>query len=227
MSIYTTARPEPEYRKRLGYQSMLLAGICCLVSVLIIFGNLSTKEAITEALKMDQLTTLAQVIPADIHDNDLLQDQITLSIIDATGTAPDTQFFVASQNQQPVAVAFAITGNGYSGDINLIMGVTMEGEVLGVRVVSHAETPGLGDKIEIAKDSWITAFDGLSLANTDAHRWAVKKDGGQFDQFTGATITPRAVVNAVYGGLNTLKDNRAAIVQAATDDGHTALSDGE
>jgi len=102
----------------------------------------------------------------------------------------------------PAAALFAVTArDGYSGPIRILVGIREDGTVTGVRILEHRETPGLGDKIEIARDDWITAFNGLSLANTATDQWAVKKDGGQFDQFTGATITPRAVVNAVHDGL--------------------------
>jgi electron transport complex protein RnfG len=90
-----------------------------------------------------------------------------------------------------------VTPSGYSGDINLLTAVFANGEIAGVRVTKHEETPGLGDKVEVKKSDWITLFKGQNVLSEDDSRWAVKKDGGQFDQFTGATITPRAVVGSV------------------------------
>ena len=110
---------------------------------------------------------------------------------------------------QPVALAMEpVAPDGYGGAIKLLVAIAYDGSVLGVRVVNHQETPGLGDAIEIAKSKWVTEFNGRSLSNLDAKAWHVKKDGGTFDQFTGATITPRAVVKAVYHCLEYFKTNR-------------------
>ena len=98
-------------------------------------------------------------------------------------------------------VAYEVFGTGYAGQMKLMLGVDAEGRALGVRVLAHKETPGLGDKIEVKKGDWILQFDGLSLGNPPVEKWKVKKDGGQFDQFTGATITPRGVVSAIREGL--------------------------
>ena len=102
----------------------------------------------------------------------------------------------------PKGAVFKMASRGYAGDVVCLMGVDVQGKILGVRVIKHQETPGLGDKIEVAKGNWILAFDGKSLQNPDLAHWGVKKDGGIFDQFAGATITPRAVVKAVKGGLD-------------------------
>ena len=185
---------------------MLLAGLCCLVSVLIMVGNISTAPAIKKALERDQLDTLDQIIPAHLYNNNLLEDQQPWSPAHSQEQKTSKTLYIAQWDESPTAMAFPIVGQGYSGNIRMLLGVDVEGKILGVRVISHAETPGLGDKIEIAKDDWVTDFNGLSLANTPTANWAVKKDGGQFDQFTGATITPRAIVNAVHQGLIDLQD---------------------
>jgi electron transport complex protein RnfG len=101
----------------------------------------------------------------------------------------------------------ATTAKGYSGDIEFAMAVRPDGKIMGVRVIRHRETPGLGDLIETARSSWIRAFEGKSLENPQEALWHVKKDGGMFDQFTGATITPRAVVKGVYDSLKILRTN--------------------
>lgn len=206
MSLHTATTEQPSYRKRLGYQAMLLGGICYMVAILIIFGDISTREAITEALKQDRLDMLDQVLPPSLYDNNVLEDVVSVAMREQ----PDEKIEVNVGTLKGVNSGFAypIVGSGYSGDIQMILGIDKQGEILGVRVISHAETPGLGDKIEITKDSWITEFDGLSLANTPTKDWAVKKDGGAFDQFSGATITPRAVVKAVHKGLQLYDQQR-------------------
>ena len=110
-------------------------------------------------------------------------------------------------------MAYEVFGYGYGGEIAVILGVEASGQLLGVRVLSHAETPGLGDKIEEKKSNWILAFTGLSLANPPPAHWAVKKDGGKFDQFSGATISPRAVVRAVKTGLKFFEANKAKLLE--------------
>ena len=188
---------EPTYRKRIGYQAGLLGGFATLAAALLILGNNSTYEAIAERQAEDLLESLSQVIPDNLHDNNLLNNAILIE--DAAGQ-PLT-VYRAMKAQQLTGLAYTATGQGYAGDIKLLIGIHPDGSLIGVRVLAHAETPGLGDKIEIEKDRWITAFDGRSLRNTPAGAWQVKKDGGEFDQFSGATITPRAVVRAVHEAL--------------------------
>lgn len=185
------------YRSRPGYHAILLAGIAMLAGAVLAIGDLVTGEVIAERHAEDTRTLLRQVIPDAIHENDLLQNVRTL----ADDRGAPVHVYLATKADRPVAVAFQVTGQGYAGAIQIMLGVDAEGRILGVRVVSHAETPGLGDKIELGKSDWILGFDGLSLTNTPEEQWQVKKDGGRFDQFTGATITPRAVVKAVHDGL--------------------------
>jgi electron transport complex protein RnfG len=140
----------------------------------------------------------------------------------------DITVYRATKDGKIVGVAYEIYGTGYAGEIKLMMGVAADGKVLGVRVLAHKETPGLGDKIDVKKTDWITRFTGLSLGNPPIEKWKVKKDGGQFDQFAGATITPRGVVKAIREGLQffdahkteMLADNAAA-APAAGDKPHT------
>jgi electron transport complex protein RnfG len=101
-----------------------------------------------------------------------------------------------------VAVILPVTApDGYSGTIELIVGVNRDGTVAGVRALQHRETPGLGDKVDVKKSDWVLDFNGHSLGQPPEEQWTVKKDGGVFDTFTGATITPRAVTAAVKRGL--------------------------
>lgn len=187
---------EPSYRKRVGYQAALLGGFATLAAALLVIGNITTREAIAQRQAEDIQSSLKQVIPDDIHDNNLLEDTV---IIDEKWQS--ILFYRATLGGKLTAAAFSVYGKGYSGDINLMMGVDTSGNILSVRILSHTETPGLGDKIEEKKSDWIYSFDGHSLSNTPDADWAVKKDGGKFDQFSGATITPRAVIKAVKKGL--------------------------
>ena len=207
------------YRERLGYQAGLLAGMCSTVAAIILIGNIVTKDRIHEMERLDQLSLLEQVIPNHTYDNALLDDKVQIelagSVRDLGITADQLTVYIAKKGVTIQGYAFNIKAKGYGGNIDLLMGVDSKGHILGVRTVSHKETPGLGDKIDIQKDDWITGFNGYSLANTGHYLWNVKKDGGQFDQFTGATITPRAVVKAVYQGLTLLEDQQPAILKEA------------
>jgi electron transport complex protein RnfG len=209
MSLFSTPTKQPLYFDRIGYQAALLSGVCSLVAVLILGGNKATEEKIAIALQQDQLNMLEQVLPSTLYNNNLLED--TFRIPELLSKFGSETLYVAKRDKRVVGYAFIVTQDGYSGEIKLILGLDQSGNILGVRVISHSETPGLGDKIEISKDDWITDFDKLSLANTQRDNWAVKKDGGQFDQFTGATITPRAVVSAVLSGLDFFSNYSAGL----------------
>jgi len=154
-------------------------------------------------------------VPEAIYDNDLLADRTEIDD-PAFFRHPDpVTVYRARMDGAPVAVLMIVTApNGYNGDIRMIVGVDAGGTVLGVRVVAHRETPGLGDPIETGKSDWILGFTGKSLHNPEDAGWAVKRDGGEFDQFTGATITPRAVVAAVHDALLYFAANRQSLFSA-------------
>lgn len=142
------------------------------------------------------------VIPKSLYDNDLLHDTLTLSDRQQLGSDKPVTVYRARKAGKPVGVVFqTVAPDGYSGNIFILVGILADGRLAGVRIVSHKETPGLGDPIEIEKSPWILSFDRKSLHNPTPAQWAVRKDGGVFDQFTGATITPRAVVGAVKKAL--------------------------
>ena len=198
----------PSYRNRVSYQAMLLGGFSMLASALLIIGNMTTVDVIAERNREDLIASLSQVIPESLYDNSLISSAIALQDNDKTVTV-----YRGAQGFQISALAWVITGSGYAGDIKLILGLDETGEILGVRTLSHAETPGLGDKIEVAKDDWILAFNGLSLINTPRERWKVDKDGGDFDAFSGATVTPRAVVAAIVSGLDFYYKHKNALLE--------------
>lgn len=163
-----------------------------------------TRDKIDYAERMAAQRALLEIVPPERHNNDLLLDTqpVPEAFWSVLGLDKGGNIHIARYNGQPIAAIIpTVTPDGYSGDIAMIIGVNSEGTIAGVRVVQHKETPGLGDKIDLKKNNWILSFDGKSLSNTATSEWAVKKDGGQFDQFTGATITPRAVINQVVATL--------------------------
>lgn len=177
-------------------------GICAFVcfSLLgIIYFLASEKIATAEREALEQ--RLQEVLADTPYDNLLLND--TLERIDPLlGNAEPKTLWRARLGNKPVAVILSTTApHGYNGAIDLLVGITMSGTITGVRVISHQETPGLGDAIELRRSEWIKGFDEQSLDLVPTERWSVQRDGGAFDQFTGATITPRAVVHAVHDAL--------------------------
>lgn len=196
--------PAPPLRGRVVYQAGLLGTVTLLATLILVVADQVTRGPIAERRAEDLAASLAQVIPASIHDNDLMADRLEIT---SDSGSPVTVYRAVRQGQV-TGVAFQVMGLGYSGEIELILGLDQAGRILGVRVLSHKETPGLGDRIEVAKDDWILGFDGLSLGDPPPERWAVKKDGGDFDQFSGATITPRGVVRAIKGGLELFAAHR-------------------
>lgn len=158
--------------------------------------NQLTKSTIDEQATLVQKALFDQVVPRDSYNNNL-SNSCYLVDAPALGKGTHRVYIARKDDRQVAAVLEATAPDGYSGAIRLLVGVDFNGTVLGTRVTEHHETPGLGDKIELRLSDWITHFSGKTLRNENDPHWAVKKDGGDFDQFTGATITPRAVVNAV------------------------------
>jgi len=195
----------------IGQHAFLLGAFAFFAALVLASGNLYTRQAIRDRQREDLIRSLSMVIPDRLHDNDLLEDIVTVR--DRNGRS--FRVYLARRGSEVTAVAFERVEHGY-GRIHLVMGVAANGEVLGVRVLDHEETPGLGDKIEIAKSDWIRSFDGKSLDNLSEKQWHVKKDGGVFDQFSGATITPRAVVRAVHDGLLLFRRNRDFLLNGAS-----------
>ena len=200
-------------RPKLEFQTGILAGFALLASILLGVTNCSTQDTIQQRLDEDLKKSLQEVVPVTLYDNDLLQDTLTIPSADYNIGANETTVYLAKKSGKVTAVCFKfIAPDGYSGAINMIIGIDRDGNILGVRVLSHKETPGLGDKIEVAKSTWILNFVGRSLDNLTPAQWAVKKDGGVFDQFAGATITPRKSVQATYRSLQWFKAHQAQLI---------------
>ncbi len=205
---------------RQHFTAMRKAGLSlaffALISVILVaVTNHLTKDKIIENQAMLLMLALNEVVSPDHYDNDLANSKIILESQD-TGFAKDTPVYLATLNGQPAAAIFEVTTlKGYSGAMTMLIGINASDQTLsGVRIVKHKETPGLGDKMETRKTNWVLAFNGKSLNNPNMTGWQVKKDGGDFDQFTGATITPRAIVNAVKTTLIYAQNNMDNIFQA-------------
>ena len=161
-----------------------------------------THEPIARSEEAEKLKLISQIAPPAVYDNDIMKDTRQLAADALLGNVGETVVYRGRLKGQPsIAVLQAIAPDGYSGKINLLIAIRSDGQIGGVRVISHKETPGLGDYIEIARNNWITGFNDVSLENREDSDWKVKKDGGQFDYMAGATITPRAVVKAVHKAL--------------------------
>jgi len=181
-----------------------------------------TADKIAENQAAMLLKALNEIAPKGSYDNDLIASKVLLNKA-SSGFMSNTPVYLATKADQAATVIFEVTTNkGYSGAITLLVGISASQKtVTGVRVVKHKETPGLGDKMEIPKTPhnktpWVLDFNGKSLNNPELSRWNVKKDNGDFDQFTGATITPRAIVNAVKSTLIYAQDNMDALFALET-----------
>jgi Na+-translocating ferredoxin:NAD+ oxidoreductase subunit G len=178
-------------------------------TALLAFTFQQTLAPITKSEEEEKLNLITQLLPPALFDNNVVRDMLTLKADALLGTSDDSLVYRARLKGKPSAVVLeAIAPDGYSGKIFLLVAIKANGEVAGVRVVSHHETPGLGDYIDLAKSPWIKNFDGKSHAQYKDADWKVKKDGGQFDYMAGATITPRAVVKAVHKALQYFEANR-------------------
>lgn len=184
-----------QLRGKLFYQGVLLGGVALITTAALVVADRASSEDIAAAQAQDMQQSLSQVLPGKF-DNDLLKDTLMLN-----GPNGEVMVYRARKAGRVEAVVFKVSGSGYAAPIDCMMGIDRNGRVTGVRVIKHKETPGLGDKIEPAKSHWIYEFEGKYLGDPPSEKWAVKKDGGVFDQFAGATITPRGVVKAVKGGL--------------------------
>jgi electron transport complex protein RnfG len=189
--------------------AIITAGFIALTQVI-------TKDRIVEQIAQARTKALLEIVPAGEFDNNLLDNVFWIEAEAELGLKEAGEVFVALQQGQPrYFILPLIAPDGYTAPIRLIMSVDLTGTVIGLRVIEHKETPGLGDKIDIKKSDWVRLFEGRSLANTTESGWAVKKDGGEFDQLTGATITPRAIVKAVYKGLQYFKAHQAELLSDA------------
>ena len=221
-SLHDQTPPNPNQPAALAN---LLASLRRNSSRLTLFAIVCTAFiVITDAFTHDEIAlqserslqkTLSQMLPTDRYDNNLAKSCVMVTSPEYLGdNRPHPVYIARKQGEITGYIVESIAPNGYSGAIRLFTSVTQDGEISRVQVLEHHETPGLGDKIERKKSAWIDSFTGKSLQGDSDKRWAVKKDGGEFDSFTGATITPRAVVGGVKDVLLLLRQHPELISQA-------------
>jgi electron transport complex protein RnfG len=197
---------------QIGRSAAALGLVAVVGATLLAAVQLATADRIAAQERRVMQERLGQVLPAAEYDNDLLADTLVIRDEAHFPRGQDVLAYRARRAGDPVAVILDFRAvDGYSGDIRLLAGIREDGSLTGVRVVAHRETPGLGDAIEAEKSDWILGFEDRSLGRPARSGWAVKKDGGDFDQFTGATITPRAVVDALRQALEYYAANSEAL----------------
>lgn len=195
--------------RNMGISAVLLGLFSITGTGVVAFTFEKTKQRIAENERAAVIKTLHQLIAPKEHDNDLYTDVIQVRDENLLGTKDPINVYRARMKNQPVAAIInTVAPDGYSGNIYLLVAIRYDGTLAGVRVVKHRETPGLGDGIDITRSNWILGFSGKSLTNPKEKDWRVKRDGGPFDQLTGATITPRAIVKAVKNTLNYYNANK-------------------
>ena len=203
----------------MNYKQVLISGFLLWLFAVVGVGLVaSTFVATADRIEQNErdalLKALHQLLPSDRFDNDIASDSIQLPHAWKLGSDGPVTAWRARRNGEPVAIIFkAVAPDGYSGPIELLVGIYTDGNLAGVRVVKHNETPGLGDGIETRKSDWILQFDGKSLGHPPGDQWKVKRDGGAFDQMTGATITPRAIVKAVKKALEYYDEHKEELFQ--------------
>ena len=198
-----------DHLKKISSTAAAMIIFSLLASTALSISYFVTKTPIEESDARAKRIFLNQVIPSNLYDNNLVKDTISVEPNPLIGNKKNIDIYRAKKNNQVIAVIIeTIAPDGYSGEIKTLVGVGQEDKILGVRVITHKETPGLGDYIEIEKSQWIKNFDLKSLGKMTEKEWAVKKDGGDFDYVSGATITPRAVIKSTYKSLLYAKENK-------------------
>ncbi len=194
------------------WRNGLVLGAIAVIALLLVIGTQSiTKNKIISTEKRQLNSVLSELLPSDLYDNDLTENTLDVVAKELGGSNTRT-LYRASKKGEAVGIVLPVTApDGYSGNIELLLGLLYDGSIVNVRVIHHRETPGLGDDIDTSRSDWILGFNGLTLDALPVHAWQVKKDGGQFDQFTGATITPRAVVAAINKALIWYKNSRDSL----------------
>jgi len=181
-----------------------------------------THQRIIDNERRERLKALQAILPEGQYDNEPHRDLIHVRSAQLLGSDERLPVYRARQNQSPAAAVLTVVApNGFSGEIHLLVSIFADGEIAGVRVIRHQETPGLGDAIETRKSTWIEAFTGLRigtlLADPQAGEWTLDRDGGSFDHISGATVTSRAVVKAVRNAVIYFDAHRTDIFSAPTE----------
>ncbi len=199
-------------RKNMWRSAVLLALFALIGTGLVAYTFDVTKDRIAASERAAIIRTLHSIVKPSDHDNDIFHDTLEVTDAQYLGSRKPVTVYRARLHGEPSAAVLTVYApNGYSGAIKMLVGIRRDGSLAGARILEHRETPGLGDAIEAEKTRWIESFQGKSLTQPDTQGWHVKKDGGYFDQFTGATITPRAVVQAIHNALLYYKDHQDLI----------------
>jgi electron transport complex protein RnfG len=202
--------------RRGARDAILLAIVTGVVAAIVLALAQHTRTRIEHNSNAELLAQINALLPPNSYDNDVLLDRIQMSAPDFLGTSAPFRIHRARRNGAPVAAVLLLPGvQGYGGPIFLLVAIDVQGRLLGVQVRSHRETPGIGDGFE--RTAWLENFKGRALGNPDPSGWTVRKDGGQFDQFTGATITPRAIVSTVRRSLEFYASRRDRIFDQASE----------
>lgn len=216
----STSLPDKKSAFRLPIQknSQILAIFAIACTAIVGLVNELTKDKIEAQAQLQLLNTLHSIIEPNRYNNNMTQDCVSVSSPLLGGSQKHQVIqtaYIARKDDNAIAVAITSTApDGYNGNIEIMVAINMDNSISGVRVLKHQETPGLGDKVELRKSDWITSFNSKKLLTDDDSRWAVAKDGGMFDQFTGATITPRAVVKAVKKAMIYFKNNKLSLLDS-------------
>lgn len=210
-------RSDPSRPRSAVLAAAALIGVVAILTAALALLAEQTRDRILANQQSALLQAIAALLPPGSYDNDILKDRIAVRS-DLLGSSNPVQIFRARRDGQPVAVLInAIAPDGYRGPIELLIAINYDGALYGVQVLDHDETPGLGDAFENRDADWLADFRGRSLENPAQARWTVRKDGGEFDAFTGATVTPRAIVKAVRKSMEYYRTRREALFEDPSD----------
>jgi len=198
--------------------ALTLAAVAAVLTALLALVANFTRDRIASNEQAWIKQRLDALVPPSAHDNDLLTDSISVTAPDLLGSSQPVKIYRARRAGSPVAAVLRpIAPDGYRGPIELLVAIGQDGRLIGVQVIRHEETPGLGDAFESRDVHWLDRFRGRSLTDPPIQRWTVRRDGGDFDAFTGATITPRAIVKAVRNALEYYQRNSKRIFDQPTE----------
>jgi len=193
---------------------LTLAMIAAVCTALVATTYLATKDRIAANDKALLEQSLQPALSGIFYDSGVSESRLVIPPPHGLPGSDAAIVYRVYAEDEPVAALFVVTArDGFSGSIRILVGIGVDGTVTGVRILQHRETPGLGDKIESARSNWVFQFDGRSLGNPQASGWAIRVDGGEFDQLTGASITPRAVIKAIRDTLIYFDAHRDEVFQ--------------
>lgn len=206
----------PKERRSIAIPAATLAIIAAVLTAGLVTVATLTQDRIARNQQVWIKQHLDALVAPQDYDNDPLVDTIEVTAPDLLGTSVPVTAYRMRKSGAPVAVAIrSVAPDGYRGPLELLVAIAPDGTLIGVQVIRHNETPGLGDAFENRDADWLQRFRGLSLTNPPQQRWSVRRDGGDFDAFTGATITPRAIVKAVRRTLEFYRGNEDRLFQEA------------